>query len=130
MIHCLYYGFYARYDATVDTEEWESAQQLHAVIYALGDKYDITILKDRAEWEFKIRPIRQPEDLLKWLKSIPIVYESTPDSDRRLRDVVIIKVTANPKDLLHKKVESAFRKVSVEVPDFDMDLHRQWIGLS
>lgn len=108
LIHCLYYGTYADYDATVDPEEWNSAHHLHAAMYALGDKYDFTVLKDKAKWNFDLVVTKQPQDLLNLVHSIPIVYESTPNSDRGLRDIIIRRIILSPSDLLHEKVESAF----------------------
>ena len=127
MIHCLYYGSYAGFDATVDAEDWKSAHQLHAAFYALADKYDIRILRDRAKANFNGLGTYNPQGLLKLIESIPIVYSSTPDSNRSLRDVTISRVRANASDLLHSDVEAAFQKVLIEVPDFNWDLHLSWI---
>ena len=83
MVHCLYYGSYDPFDAVIDSEIWKSAHQLHAAMYALGDKYDLTLLKETALADFNKRGADHSP--LGLLESIPIVYSSTPDSDRRLR---------------------------------------------
>lgn len=89
MISCLYDGSYADLHAVDDAEYWKSPHQLHAAMYALGDKYDITLLKDTARANFQkiiivpadLRSFK-PGNLVGFIDSIPIVYSSTPDSDR------------------------------------------------
>ena len=130
MIHCLYYGAYANYDATIDSEDYKSAHQLHAVMYALADQYDLTLLRDTAQNNFKNLATGQPQELLRLIGSIPIVYSSTPDSDRGLRGAVVGKVKASPSDLLHKDVKASFQKVLIEVPEFSWDLHQHWIAVA
>ena len=129
MVHYLYHGSHADFDIAVDADDWKSAHQLHAFMYALGDKYDLIGLKEKAEINFDSLATEQPQDLLKLIESIPIVYSSTPDSDRNLRLVTLTKTVASPPDLLHENVKAGFQKVLIEVPDFNWDLHQTWIGL-
>ena len=83
MVHCLYHGSYDAFDAVIDVETWKSAHQLHAAMYALGDKYDLTLVKEIALVNFNKCEAKPP--LRGLVESIPIVYLSTPDSDRHLR---------------------------------------------
>ncbi len=83
MVHCLYHGNYAAFDAAIDAETWKSAHQLHAAMYALGDKYDLTRIKKIALFYFNKCDAKPP--LRGLVESISIVYSSTPDSDRHLR---------------------------------------------
>lgn len=129
MINCLYHGSYADFDVAVDGDDWKSAHHLHAVMYALGDKYDLTVLKAQADVNFGSLATKQPQDLVKLIESIPIVYSSTPDSDRILRNLALMKTVASPAVLLHENVNTAFQKVLIEVPDFNWDLQRTWIGI-
>ena len=128
MVHYLYHGYYADFDIAVDADDSKSAHQLHAAMYALGDKYDLIGLKEKAELNFDSLATKPPQDLLKLVESIPLVYSSTPASDRNLRLVTLKKAVASPPDLLHENVKAAFRKVLIEVPDFNWDLHQTWIG--
>ena len=52
-------------------------------MYALGDKYDLTLIKETALVHFN--KCGATSALLGLIESIPIVYSSTPDSDRHLR---------------------------------------------
>lgn len=130
MIHCLYYGSYANYDVTVEGEQWKSACQLHAAMYALGDKYDIAAVKDKAVYSFKMLSTRLPQHLINLIESAPIVYESTPDSDRSLRTVIVAKAIQSPSKLLDEDVKAAFQRVLIDIPNFNWDIHQYWIDLS
>ena len=123
MVHCFYHGTYAEFNAIDDAPDWKSAYQLHAAMHALGDKYDVTILKDTALVNFKELTTKSQSDLLGLVESIPTVYSSTLDSDRNLRDAVLTKVKASPSDFLHEDVKVSFQRVLCEVPDFSWDLH-------
>ena len=129
MIHCLYHGSYADFDVNVDGEDLKSAHQLHAIMYALGDKYDINLLSRRAEWSFGALATELRQGLRGLIESIPIVYSSTPDSNRTLRDMTVSKVKANPSDLLHEEMKAYFQKALIEVPDFNWDLQQSWISM-
>lgn len=128
MIDCLYRGTYADFDATDDAQNWKSAHQLHAAMYALGDKYDLAVVKDAALDHFNKHANKSsPQDRLGLIESIPIVYSSTPDSDRALRDATVEKIKACPHRFLYEDVKGSFRKVLLEVPDFSWDLHQSWM---
>lgn len=130
MIHCLYHGTYADFDAIVDAQYWKSGHQLHAAMYALGDKYDLTVLKETALVNFdKFDTGSVPNNILGLIQSIPIVYSSTPDSDRNLRNATLDKIVTASSALLDNDVKASFRKVLFEVPDFSWDLHQYWLRL-
>ena len=126
MIHCLYYGTYANFDAAVD-DEWKSAHQLHAAMYALADRWDLAVLKDVALANFSHYG-STPQYLLEFLESIPLVYSSTPDSNRCLRDVTVQKVTRAPHLFLREDIKESFQQAVAEVPDFSWDLHQYWMS--
>ncbi|KAF6218346.1 hypothetical protein HO133_005693 [Letharia lupina] len=130
MIHCLYHGTYADFDAIEDAQDWKSGYQLHAGMYALGDKYDLSVLKDTALVNFKLATKAKPKDRLGLIESIPIVYSSTPDSDRNLRDAALVKFKTYPSHFLHNDVKASFQKVLLEVPDFSWDLHQYWMSVA
>ena len=63
----------------------------HAQMYALADEYDIKDLKEEALWKFKQALVAKEghsDELQTALATIPLIYSTTPDSDRGLRDVV------------------------------------------
>lgn len=131
MVHCLYHGTYEEFDAEDDGHNWKSAHQLHAAMYALGDKYDVALLKNTALVNFnKLTTKAGPRDLQGFIESIPIVYSSTPDSDRGLRKATLDKITATPSQFLHEDVKAPFQKVLFEVPDFSWDLHQYWMSVA
>lgn len=69
-------------------------------MYAIADKYAIPLLKEKAAKKFqvclamftvpsKFPHVPQAVTINHVIKVIPIVYSSTPDTDRRLRDMVV-----------------------------------------
>ena len=129
MIHCLYHGTYEDSPKPDDPLEWKSPHQLHAAMYALGDKYELKVLKDAALVKFNELPTvtANPEDVQALIDSIALIYSSTPDSDRQLRDATVTKIRASPVRFLQRDVSLSFRKVLCEVPDFSWDLHQHWM---
>lgn len=79
MIKFLYTSSYP----SVSTE-----QALHIEMYAIGDKYDLPRLSKFAKVQFR-DALHRVADHTVFLSLIPRIYESTPDSDRGLRDVAI-----------------------------------------
>ena len=127
MIDCLYNGTYKDFIET-DSHDWKSAHQLHAAMYALGDKFDIAVLKDAALVKFNKHATKYGrEDLLQLIECIPLVYSSTPDSDRALRDATIEKIKSRPSRFLNEDVNKSYQKVLIEVPEFSWDLHQYWM---
>ena len=131
LIDCLYLGTYDDFDETDDAQYWKSPHQLHADMFSLGDKYDCAVLQESAMLKFKQHTVKNDaQDLLGFLASIPIVYSSTPDSERALRDVVVDKVRAAPNRYLADDVKAPFQKVVTEVPEFSWDLYQIYETLS
>ena len=129
LIDCLYLGFYKDFKAKDDAQYWKSAHQLHADMFSLGDKYDCAVLKESALLKFKEHTNKNAvQDLLGFIASIPIVYSSTPDSERALRDVVVNKVRGAPDCFLVEGVRASFQKAVYEVPEFSWDLHVYWMS--
>ena len=143
MIECLYCGSYREFSTNpdfhfkeshrqisgnVDAQSWKSPHQLHAAMYALGDKYDLAVIKDMAMFNY-CRAISGSgmNDVLKFIESIPIVYSSTPDSDRELRDATVQMTVKYPERFLQSQVKASFQKILIEVPEFSWDLHEYWM---
>lgn len=62
--------------------------RLRARMYDLGDYFQIDALKVTAKWQFQIKLERgKTEEAL--VEVIKVVYNSTPESDKGLRDILI-----------------------------------------
>ncbi|CAH0046557.1 unnamed protein product [Clonostachys solani] len=89
---------------------------LHAQVYALGEKYDISGLKALAAAKFKseVDLYWHSEDFMLALKE---VYNSTVDHDRLLRDIVVQAVSGHLQLLESKAFQDAIKGL-----DFSYDL--------
>jgi len=92
-------------------------------MYSLGDKYDIPNLRDLATTQLasalddKTTP---QEDLL---EAIPIVYECTLETDRRIRDVVVLSARARRAKILEDTtLKTQLADVFRSAPGFSMDM--------
>lgn len=96
---------------------------LHAQMYAMGDKYDSSALKQYATRRFRKVIVHQsrvcPTDLA---ASISEAYETTLDTDRGLRGVVLEVVGENVVKLAR---DEAFSRLVVEIPCFGWEM-LQW----
>ena len=129
LIDCLYLGTYNDFRTIDDAQYWKSAHQLHAEMFSLGDKYDCAVLKESALAKFKEHTNKNDvQDLLGFIASIPIVYSSTLDSERALRDVTVDRIKAAPHRFLAEDLKVPFQKVVYEVPEFSWDLHQYWMS--
>ena len=89
----------------------------HARMYSLADKYGIGGLKVLAQQKFE-QAVRQQWDSEEFAPAVHVVYASTPDGDRSLRDVVMETIYSY-KSLLQKlEVETAVR----DIPGLAFDL--------
>ena len=71
-----------------------TALALHVEIYAIGDKYHLPRLCKFARIQYKER-LPRIKDHKVFLSLIPLVYESTPGSNRGIRDIVIWNARKN-----------------------------------
>lgn len=76
------------YDVEQPEEPRTSSLQLHAQMFALGDRYDIPSLRTLAVHRYE-KVCSQERNTLDFLESIPQVYGTTPSALRGLRDIVI-----------------------------------------
>ena len=77
---------------TEDRSEYVSRLNINVVMYAMGDKYGIKSLKKLAENKFEAAHEAisgTPIEARELMVIIPTVYESTPETDRGLRDSVL-----------------------------------------
>ncbi|MCJ1403497.1 hypothetical protein MMC11_006720 [Xylographa trunciseda] len=93
------------------------SQTTNAIMYAMGERYDITTLKNLAEHKFGAH------EFTKWSSQLPevieLVYTTTPDSDRRLRDIIRDTCGPHASSLIHNP---AIEEVMLRVPSFGVDL--------
>jgi len=102
---------------------------LHAEVYGFAIKYDIEALKDLATSKYAMYPKGQPETAatLVFLNSVPIVYGSTPDGERGLRDTVVKRVTSCPLLFTRNELREDFQYTLNDHPNFNWDLHQHWM---
>ncbi|KAI9769799.1 MAG: hypothetical protein M1840_003793 [Geoglossum simile] len=99
-----------------------SSLQLHARMFALGDRYDIPGLRDLAVKNYSSR-CAVPGVSLELITSIHDVYTRTPASIRQLRDIAGILMRKNLPEMLDDKVvTAAYEELLTKVPDFTRDL--------
>ena len=108
-------------DAEADTQSPSSLLQLHARMFALGDRYGIPGLRDVAVKKYSSRCTSS--EALEFMNSIYDVYEGTATSVRPLRDVVCIRMRDRlPKVLDEEAIRTVYQRVLIEVPEFGRDL--------
>ncbi|MCJ1389092.1 hypothetical protein MMC18_001946 [Xylographa bjoerkii] len=94
-------------------------QATNATMYAIGERYDIAALKDLAEHKFAAH------EFTKWSDQLPevieLVYTTTPDSDRRLRDITRNTFGPYASSLIQ---DQAIVDVVLRVPTVGLDLCR------
>ena len=124
MIKYLYLGDYPDYnDGSVPVPDFNiSTFRTNAEMYALGDKYDIQGLKRLSAWKFQtgFDAIKDNFcELLKVIAAIPIVYRTTPDTDRTLRDIIL---TIARRDWERLAAILKFKDLVADNPSFAIDL--------
>jgi hypothetical protein len=112
--------------ASVDLEPNFSGAHLtiHAKVYAIAEKYGIQALKSLAKKKFAIQMAYHWESA-EFPEAIQEAYETTVDSDRGLRDVVISTFRAYPELAQRRDVEAIAR----ETPGLAWELFRVGWGL-
>lgn len=91
-------------------------------VYAIADKYDIPKLKTLASEHF-VRSFASTESTVRDIaETIEYVYDSTPENDRRLRDVVV-HIAADRTSELYRCPE--FEKMAGHVSEFCNDLAKR-----
>ncbi|KAK7511701.1 uncharacterized protein IWZ02DRAFT_436663 [Phyllosticta citriasiana] len=117
------------YESDCEEDECDAFLQppnlvVHAKVYAIAEKYGITGLKDLARSKFAAQA-EHYWSLTEFADSIPEVYETTVDSDRGLRDVVIQSFREHPQLARSKDMELVVR----DTPGLAWELFRLGWGL-
>jgi speckle-type POZ protein len=89
-----------------------------AQVYQIADKYDVSTLKTHAKGKFGIA-IATGWNMDDFPVAISVVYESTPSTDRGLRDLVMGTSRRNIDKLLG---HDGLREIIRKSPDFAADL--------
>ena len=112
---------------------------LDVKLYCAADKYNIPALSTAAEMNFKtwaasllhvlefnhcVEPnlVKEKQDLTCFINCIAKVYESTPQSNRGLRDVVVKLASSYGPLLRDGSCKEEFRQMLQDVPEFTWDL--------
>lgn len=112
---------------TEQTEPKISLLQLHARMFALGDRYDIPGLRGVAVKKYSSR-CAVSLDPLEFLESICDVYGRTPASVRQLRNAIGVSARKIlPKILDDEALATVYEKVLDEVPEFTKDMLRIYV---
>lgn len=94
----------------------------HVSLYALGDKYQIPALCTFSANQFHWLISSEPR-VFQLLMCVPLIYSSTPETDRRLRDLVVAELTHRSNDIA---AEPGSNKVMLEhvndIPQFRQDV--------
>ncbi len=84
---------------------------LHVSIYALADKYGIQGLKTLAAEKFHVQA-REHWDNPEFPQAMHEVYESTPDNDRQLRDIVTEALQRNRSLVQKPEVGTVIKEIN------------------
>ncbi|GAB0137877.1 hypothetical protein EsDP_00006130 [Epichloe bromicola] len=95
-----------------------SSMLYDAQVYQAADKYDIPALKKHARQKFK-SAISTGWSLDDFPGAITAAYDSTPPTDRGLRDLIVATSCEHMKELLENGL---FRELLRKIPDFAADL--------
>ena len=108
-------------DTETESPPQMSPLQLHARMFTLGDRYDISGLRSVAAKKYSSRcDVSEP---LEFIDSIYDVYEGTPASIGQLRALACIRMRSRlPKILDEEVVRTAYQRVLTDVPEFSRDL--------
>lgn len=105
-----------------NTASNSGALSTHAIMYALGDEYDIKGLRDLSAQKYSWS-LDESLELDEFLSSIPFVYTMTPDSSRGLRDPTLEYARNKLRDAGgQSEIRDAFDELLIECPDFLKEL--------
>ncbi|MCJ1379275.1 hypothetical protein MMC17_002376 [Xylographa soralifera] len=92
-------------------------QATNVIMYALGERYDISALKDLAEQKLATHEFTEWSDQLR--EVIELIYTTTPESDRRLRDTIRDNCGQHTSSLIQNQ---DIIDAMLKVPSFGVDL--------
>ena len=124
MIDFFYLGDYHenRLHATATSTVDVPAFSITAGMYALADKYDVRALQSLSLDKFRtsLRACKGTSfEFSHLLQAISAVYKATTDTDRTLRDIVLVQARQNWKNFSARK---DFKDFMLQEPEFTVDL--------
>lgn len=117
------------YDEVEDTEKnGVSPLQLHARMFAIGDRFDIPDLRVVAVQKYLNRCSLSWDDL-EFLGSIREIYTSTPDSIPQLRNAAVSVAWKKARSMQDTEgVRKVYEEVTKEVPEFTRHLLSEYVN--
>ena len=107
----------------VDDAEMSDCERMNNIgLYALAEKYNISALKELAKTKFE--SCKVPDKASHSREVIGAIFDSTPDTDSGLRDIVISRA-ANASDLEGSLEEEALAPVIRDHPSFTLGMLKQ-----
>ena len=95
-------------------------------MFAVADKYNIATLGDVAKNKFKEAINETFLDTRYFLDVIEGVYNTTPESNRGLRDLIVLQTqTRGAKIMANSELNSRLEEIISTTPHFAMDLIRK-----
>lgn len=103
--------------------------ELHVEMYALGDKYQIPGLSRVARDNYRMR-LETTSSPTEFLRSISRIYTSTPESNRELRMIALLRARSNIERLQSDKAAmKGFKEICRDIPEFTLDLLQVYIDV-
>jgi hypothetical protein len=126
--------FYA-HDYRVDDDNGKAPLIVHARMYAIADKYGVTLLKDIAREKFAtfLQNIQSKGaaflDIPTFATAIDVIYTTTLPSDRGLRDAIIPMMITFKTQLRASDDFMALIRGTLADGDFAVDVIDAWAGM-
>ena len=125
--------YYGDYCDPIEGDEGKegplSAWELHAELYALGDKYQVPGLSRLAMQKHKGR-LKRAWDPQKFLRSIARVYNLTLESNRGLRNAALCHARSHiGKFQSDDAMRTQLRGACLDIPEFTADLLQLYLDV-
>ncbi|KAI6758667.1 hypothetical protein HG530_010907 [Fusarium avenaceum] len=127
MVDYLYTGDYSLETGEADEEPetyGDSSLSIHAIMYSIGDKYDIEGLRHLSTKKY-CEVLKGDLYINDFFSSIPYVYDLTPETSRDLRDPALAfarNVLSGDGPTTLSIVREAFDELVIECPEFVKEL--------
>ncbi|KAI4130485.1 MAG: hypothetical protein LQ338_001716 [Usnochroma carphineum] len=124
MVEFLYTQEYTAADhfaALFDVKHPEYVFKAHISLYAMGDKYGVPRLCRYSSHRF--HESAHPRGLFTTLNCVPLIYSSTPDTNRTLRDQIVSNIIQSSKGVASdEECKKEMRQHVDEIQQFREDL--------
>jgi hypothetical protein len=93
------------------SEAIQSSLPLHAAVYGIAEKYDVSGLKELAKTRFE-SAAKSEWNSADFSTAIELVYSTTPDSDEGLRSIVLDTLAQNPSLFARDDIEQVVKRIN------------------